>query len=150
MNLGKSMRISLSTAVRAGMIQKTLSNRSRSSFLKPHPQNPDEPPRQSSFTFRERVRQNPQPQALGTNFEARVRDYMAAHTERTEREEEEKSAEDNAMSSNSIVKHDGSDAVVPLKKFEKGNEAENGTKNEPVENAKKKLTRIKEEESLNH
>ncbi|GKB78641.1 hypothetical protein Tco_0945536, partial [Tanacetum coccineum] len=65
-------------------------------------------------------------------------------------EEEEKSAEDNAMSSNSIVKHDGSDAVVPLKKFKKGNEAENGTKNEPVENAKKKLTRIKEEESLNH
>ncbi|GJS25728.1 uncharacterized mitochondrial protein-like protein [Tanacetum coccineum] len=27
----------------------------------------------------------PQPQALGTNFEARVRDYMAAHTERMER-----------------------------------------------------------------
>ncbi|GJS69681.1 MAK10-like protein [Tanacetum coccineum] len=28
---------------------------------------------------------NPQPQALGTTFEARVRDYMAAHTERMER-----------------------------------------------------------------
>ncbi|GKE79551.1 hypothetical protein Tco_1545671, partial [Tanacetum coccineum] len=27
----------------------------------------------------------PQPQALGTTFEARVRDYMAAHTERMER-----------------------------------------------------------------
>nr|GEV83545.1 DNA-directed DNA polymerase [Tanacetum cinerariifolium] len=27
---------------------------------------------------------NPQPQALGTTFEARVRDYMAAHTERME------------------------------------------------------------------
>ncbi|GJX95173.1 hypothetical protein Tco_0349759 [Tanacetum coccineum] len=104
----------------------------------------------SSFTFRKRVRPNPPPQALGANFEARVRDYMAAHTERTERKEEEKSVEDNAMSSNSIVKHDGSDAVVPLKKFKKGNEAENGTKNEPVKNAKKKLTRIKEEESLNH
>ncbi|GJZ80922.1 MAK10-like protein [Tanacetum coccineum] len=28
---------------------------------------------------------NPQPQALGTTFEARVRDYMATHTERMER-----------------------------------------------------------------
>ncbi|GKD65930.1 hypothetical protein Tco_1308038 [Tanacetum coccineum] len=27
----------------------------------------------------------PQPQILGTTFEARVRDYMAAHTERMER-----------------------------------------------------------------
>ncbi|GJT77674.1 hypothetical protein Tco_1044399 [Tanacetum coccineum] len=36
---------------------------------------------------RERTRMcpNPQPQALGTTFEARVRDYMAAHTERIER-----------------------------------------------------------------
>ncbi|GJR45816.1 MAK10-like protein [Tanacetum coccineum] len=34
------------------------------------------------FTFRERVHPNPQPQALGTTFEARVRDYMAAHTKR--------------------------------------------------------------------
>nr|GEW49309.1 retrovirus-related Pol polyprotein from transposon TNT 1-94 [Tanacetum cinerariifolium] len=30
------------------------------------------------------TRPNPQPQALGTTFEARVRDYMAAHTERME------------------------------------------------------------------
>ncbi|GKD38691.1 hypothetical protein Tco_1258898, partial [Tanacetum coccineum] len=39
------------------------------------------------FTFRERTGPNPQPQALGTTFEARVRDYMAAHTERMERYE---------------------------------------------------------------
>ncbi|GJX97542.1 hypothetical protein Tco_0353340 [Tanacetum coccineum] len=32
-----------------------------------------------------RVRPDPQPQALETSFEARVRDYMAAHTERMER-----------------------------------------------------------------
>ncbi|GJW03111.1 MAK10-like protein [Tanacetum coccineum] len=31
------------------------------------------------------TRPTPQPQALGTNFEARVRDYMAAHNERMER-----------------------------------------------------------------
>nr|GEX42832.1 hypothetical protein [Tanacetum cinerariifolium] len=37
------------------------------------------------FIFRERTSRNPQPQALGTTFEARVRDYMAAHTERMER-----------------------------------------------------------------
>ncbi|GJT30114.1 hypothetical protein Tco_0910389 [Tanacetum coccineum] len=31
------------------------------------------------------LRPNPQPRALGTTFEARVRDYMASHTERMER-----------------------------------------------------------------
>ncbi|GJT75518.1 zinc finger, CCHC-type containing protein [Tanacetum coccineum] len=45
----------------------------------------NEPPRQSSFVIRERVRPNPQPRALETSFEARVRDYMAAHTKRMER-----------------------------------------------------------------
>ncbi|GJU58612.1 hypothetical protein Tco_1236378 [Tanacetum coccineum] len=40
---------------------------------------------QSSFTFYKRVCPNPQPQALETSFEARVRDYMASHTERIER-----------------------------------------------------------------
>ncbi|GJT89067.1 hypothetical protein Tco_1070784 [Tanacetum coccineum] len=50
-----------------------------------HPRNLNKPPRQNFFTFHERVCPNPQPQALGTNFEARVRDYMAAQTERMER-----------------------------------------------------------------
>ncbi|GJT31867.1 hypothetical protein Tco_0922286 [Tanacetum coccineum] len=50
-----------------------------------------------------------------------------------------KSAKDNGMSSNSIVKPDGSNAVVPLKEVEKENKAENGTKDEPVESAEKKL-----------
>ncbi|GKA01518.1 hypothetical protein Tco_0674183 [Tanacetum coccineum] len=46
----------------------------------------NEPPKQSPFTFRERTGPIPQPHALGTTtFEARVRDYMAAHTERMER-----------------------------------------------------------------
>ncbi|GJU42359.1 hypothetical protein Tco_1195316 [Tanacetum coccineum] len=51
----------------------------------PPPRSLNETPRQNSFTFRERVRPNPQPKALETSFEARVRDYMAAHTERMER-----------------------------------------------------------------
>ncbi|GJW10638.1 zinc finger, CCHC-type containing protein [Tanacetum coccineum] len=46
---------------------------------------PNEPPKQSPFTFRECTDPIPQPHALGTTFEARVRDYMAAHIERMER-----------------------------------------------------------------
>ncbi|GKA14577.1 MAK10-like protein [Tanacetum coccineum] len=51
----------------------------------PHPRNLNGPPRQDSFTFQKRVHPNPQPQALKTSFKARVRDYMAAHTEKIER-----------------------------------------------------------------
>ncbi|GJZ56844.1 hypothetical protein Tco_0612338 [Tanacetum coccineum] len=51
----------------------------------PHLRNLNEPPRQIYFTFCERIRPNPQPEALGTNFKAQVRDYMALHTERMER-----------------------------------------------------------------
>ncbi|GKB77660.1 zinc finger, CCHC-type containing protein [Tanacetum coccineum] len=50
-----------------------------------HPQNLNEPPKQNPFTFYEHTSPNHQPQALGTTFEARVRDYMEAHTERMER-----------------------------------------------------------------
>ncbi|GJS18767.1 hypothetical protein Tco_0413239 [Tanacetum coccineum] len=49
------------------------------------PQNQNEPPTLRTFTFRKRTCPNPQPQALNTTFEARVRDYMATHTERMER-----------------------------------------------------------------
>ncbi|GJT37695.1 zinc finger, CCHC-type containing protein [Tanacetum coccineum] len=54
-------------------------------YSNPHPQNQHEPPKQKPFAFRECTGPNPQPQALGTSFEARVRDYMAAHTEKMER-----------------------------------------------------------------
>ncbi|GJZ44789.1 retrovirus-related pol polyprotein from transposon TNT 1-94 [Tanacetum coccineum] len=54
-------------------------------YLNPRPQNQNEPPKQNPFTFRERTGPNPQPQALGTTFEALVRYYIAAHTERMER-----------------------------------------------------------------
>ncbi|GJX37921.1 hypothetical protein Tco_0251224 [Tanacetum coccineum] len=50
-----------------------------------HPQNKNKPPKLNTFAFREHTGPSPQPQALGTSFEARVRDYMAAHTERMER-----------------------------------------------------------------
>ncbi|GJT01056.1 zinc finger, CCHC-type containing protein [Tanacetum coccineum] len=54
----------------------------------PPPRSLNETPRQNSYTFRERVRSIPQPKALDTSFEARVRDYMAAHMERIERKME--------------------------------------------------------------
>ncbi|GKB13975.1 hypothetical protein Tco_0847898 [Tanacetum coccineum] len=47
--------------------------------------NQNKSPILNSFAFHERTSPSPQPQALGTTFEARVRDYMAAHTERMER-----------------------------------------------------------------
>ncbi|GKE66467.1 MAK10-like protein, partial [Tanacetum coccineum] len=49
------------------------------------PQIQNEPPILSTFAFYERTGPSPQPRALDTTFEARVRDYMAAHTERMER-----------------------------------------------------------------
>nr|GEW68136.1 zinc finger, CCHC-type [Tanacetum cinerariifolium] len=54
-------------------------------YSKSHPQNQNEPPKLNPFTFRERTCPNPKPQALGTTFKARVRDYMTTHTERMER-----------------------------------------------------------------
>ncbi|GJV58749.1 MAK10-like protein [Tanacetum coccineum] len=59
-------------------------------FVNPvHPnsrsRNQNEPPKLNTFAFRERKGPSPQPQVLKTTFEARVRDYMAAHTERMER-----------------------------------------------------------------
>ncbi|GJV08855.1 hypothetical protein Tco_1346511 [Tanacetum coccineum] len=54
-------------------------------YSNPRPQNQNGPPKQNPSTFRERIGPNPQPQALGTTFEARVQDYMAAHTERMEK-----------------------------------------------------------------
>ncbi|GJW49248.1 zinc finger, CCHC-type containing protein [Tanacetum coccineum] len=50
-----------------------------------HLQNQNEPPKLNPFALRERTCPNPQPQALGTTFEARVRDYMVANTKRMER-----------------------------------------------------------------
>nr|GEY98942.1 hypothetical protein [Tanacetum cinerariifolium] len=54
-------------------------------YSNPHPKNQNKPPKQNPFTFHERTSPRPQPQALGTTFEARVRDYMAAHIKQIER-----------------------------------------------------------------
>ncbi|GJT52975.1 MAK10-like protein [Tanacetum coccineum] len=54
-------------------------------YSNPRLQSHNEPPKLNPFTFCERTGPSPQPQALETTFEARVKDYMAAHTERMER-----------------------------------------------------------------
>nr|GEX94161.1 hypothetical protein [Tanacetum cinerariifolium] len=54
-------------------------------YSNPRLQNQNKPPKHSSFTFRKCTSPIPQPEALGTSFKARVRDYMAAHTEKMER-----------------------------------------------------------------
>ncbi|GKB30780.1 hypothetical protein Tco_0870181 [Tanacetum coccineum] len=54
-------------------------------YSNPRLQNQNEPPKQNPFTFHKHTGPNPQPQALGTTFKARVWDYMAAHTELMER-----------------------------------------------------------------
>ncbi|GKC36459.1 MAK10-like protein [Tanacetum coccineum] len=51
----------------------------------PNSRTQNEPPTLNAFAFHERTSLSPQPQVLGTTFEARVRDYMAAHTKRIER-----------------------------------------------------------------
>ncbi|GKE65936.1 MAK10-like protein [Tanacetum coccineum] len=95
-NLGKSLRTSLSMTMRAEMTRKNSSCQDRDQplgahsyadavYFNPHRQSHNKPPKLNLFTFRERTGPSPQPQALGTTFEARVRDYMAAHTERMER-----------------------------------------------------------------
>nr|GEV77167.1 hypothetical protein [Tanacetum cinerariifolium] len=54
-------------------------------YSNPRPQNQNGPPKQNPFTFHKHTGPNPQPQALGTTFKARVRDYMVAHTKRMKR-----------------------------------------------------------------
>nr|GFC99905.1 hypothetical protein [Tanacetum cinerariifolium] len=51
----------------------------------PHSRNQSKPRKQNPFAFCDRIGPYPQPQALGTIFEAHVRDYMASYTERMER-----------------------------------------------------------------
>ncbi|GJS70684.1 hypothetical protein Tco_0703525 [Tanacetum coccineum] len=190
-NHGKSLRTLPSMTMRARMTQGSRPIPRPSStyipqayvetvYSDPHPRNLNEPPKQNPFAFCERTSPNPQPQALGTTFEARGRDYMTSHTERMERfenaifkqreeinnrmtemsgllkelttsrapEKEEMNDDDNVTTDDSIEKTDGSDAEVPLKEAEKENEAENGTKNEPIKSAKKELTQAEEEEAV--
>nr|GEW45425.1 putative ribonuclease H-like domain-containing protein [Tanacetum cinerariifolium] len=122
-------------------------------YSNPHLQNQNEPPKQSPFTFCERTSPNPQPQALGITFKARVQDYMAVHTKRMERfknaifkkqeeindrmveMEEERNDKDGIAADDGINKID---TEIPVKEAEKKNKAEDGTKKEPIIKIKNK------------
>ncbi|GJT64341.1 putative ribonuclease H-like domain-containing protein [Tanacetum coccineum] len=94
----------------------------------------DEPPKQSPFSFRKRTSPIPQPQALGTTFEDRVRDYMAAHTERMERFENtifKQREEINDRMAEIIEKE------VLVKEAETKNGAESKTKTKLIKKAEK-------------
>ncbi|GJX75828.1 hypothetical protein Tco_0322639 [Tanacetum coccineum] len=129
------------------------------------PRSLNETPRQNSFTFRERVRPNPQPKALDTSFEARVRDYMATHTERMERTlekvlvreearhpitkhvnsislirmEDEKSVRSNRVVGEDKVEPNKSDLGGTLEEVDGKGEVENRTNNELAGNTKEDL-----------
>nr|GEV34539.1 zinc finger, CCHC-type [Tanacetum cinerariifolium] len=101
-------------------------------YSNPRPQNQNGPPKQNLFIFCERTGLNPQPLTLGTTFEARVRDYMAAHTERMERFE------------NAIFKHQEEINNMMAKMFELLKELTTGTALEKVfirEEAKSSITK---------
>ncbi|GJV32132.1 hypothetical protein Tco_1392532 [Tanacetum coccineum] len=61
-------------------------------------------------------------------------------------EEEEKNDGNKVTIGDSIKEPDELDAGMPLKESEKGNEAENETKNGPIKSAEKKLTQAEKEE----
>ncbi|GJR82874.1 MAK10-like protein [Tanacetum coccineum] len=94
----------------------------KASHLNSRPQNQNEPPTLNTFAFHERTCRSPQPQALETTFEARVRDYIVTHTERMERFENtifKKLKEINGME-------------MPIKEAETKDEAENRAGNESI------------------
>ncbi|GJX30563.1 zinc finger, CCHC-type containing protein [Tanacetum coccineum] len=121
-------------------------------YLDPHLPDLNEPPKQNPFTFRERTSLNPQPQALGTTFEAQWEKINNRMTEMfrllKNSQPEEKNDDDNATIDDRIEKSDGSNAEMPLKEDKKENEAENETKNKPIKSAEKELTQAKEKEAV--
>ncbi|GJV04505.1 zinc finger, CCHC-type containing protein [Tanacetum coccineum] len=105
-----------------------------------HPKDQNESPTLNSFAFRERTGPAPQPQALGTTFEARVRDYMAAHTKRMEGFENTIFKQREEINEEENNKKDGipdntkmpTEMKIPIRKAEAMNGAENGAENESI------------------
>ncbi|GJR69149.1 hypothetical protein Tco_0015214 [Tanacetum coccineum] len=117
---------------------------------------------QSPFTFCKHTDPVPQPQALGTTFEARVQDYMASHTKRMERFEnaifkqreeindkmaemfgllkELTTREEERNNDNDVATGDYIENPIRIETRMPVNEAENGIKNEPIRKAKKEET----------
>ncbi|GKA11092.1 MAK10-like protein [Tanacetum coccineum] len=89
---------------------------------------------------------SPQPQALDTTFEARVRDYMAAHTERMENFEntifkqrkeinakgEEEGSNKTKVTPDNTEKLTKTEIEMPIMEVEKMNKVENGARNKSI------------------
>nr|GEV75093.1 MAK10-like protein [Tanacetum cinerariifolium] len=115
-----------------------------------HPQNQNKPPKVNPFSFCKRTGPNPQPQALGTTFEAQVRDYMVAHTGRMERfrnaifkqreeinEKRNKNDIYNVATGDDSKEIDGPDMKVSIKESETKNETKNEAKNKLIKKPEK-------------
>nr|GEU79246.1 zinc finger, CCHC-type [Tanacetum cinerariifolium] len=122
-----------------------------------HSQNQNEPPKLNPFAFCKRAGLNPQPQTLGTRFEARVPDYMVTHTKRMDRfenaifkqreeingrmtkiEEEEKNDIYDVATDDDSKETDGPEMEVPVMEAETKNGAENRAKTSQSKNLRKK------------
>ncbi|GKD28550.1 MAK10-like protein [Tanacetum coccineum] len=109
-------------------------------YSDPRPRNLNELPKENPFTFRERTSPNPQPQALGTTFVARVRNYIAAHTERMKWFEnanfkQQEEINDRMAEMSGLLKE-----LTTIKEAEMENETKNRIKNEPIRKARKEET----------
>ncbi|GJZ63484.1 hypothetical protein Tco_0619905 [Tanacetum coccineum] len=109
-----------------------------------HPKNQNESPILNSFAFRERTGPAPQPQALGTTFEARVRDLHGLRTpkdvkdlrkpsskqcEKITRNEEKDNNKTNETPDNTKMP---TEMKMSVKKAEAMNRAENGAENKSI------------------
>ncbi|GJX38175.1 MAK10-like protein [Tanacetum coccineum] len=127
-------------------------------YSNPRPQNQNGPPKQTPFTFHERTGPNPQPQALGTTFEAQVQDYMEAHTERMKRFEnaifkQREEINDRMAEIFGLLKElktnrapekvliiEEAKSPITKNEAEKETEAEKGTKNKPIKRVEREET----------
>nr|GEV86355.1 hypothetical protein [Tanacetum cinerariifolium] len=126
-------------------------------YSNPHSRNLNESLRQIYFTFCERVRTNPQPQALETSFKAQGEEINDRMTEMfeifkeliTSRAHEKVLIREEAK--HPVTKNINS--ILLIKREEEmnaddnKNKAENGTKNERIKSAEKEPTQVEEEES---
>ncbi|GJV61334.1 MAK10-like protein [Tanacetum coccineum] len=96
-------------------------NAAYSSF---HSKDQNELPTLNSFAFRERTGPTPQPQTLGTTFEAQnVNSISLARNEEEENNQTEETPDNTKIPT---------EMEMPIKKAEAMNEVENGTKNESI------------------
>nr|GEY79869.1 hypothetical protein [Tanacetum cinerariifolium] len=108
-------------------------------------QNQNEPPKHNPFTFRECIGPNPQPQALETTFEARVRTTWQETPK--EWREKEKDVVNNGAIIESIVEPSKPEEEEPPKKASVTNEVEKRVDDEPTKSVRENVTKNEEKEA---